>query len=299
MYAIKAAGIIPTFLDGTKVAVGIWEFATRYEGASPYDIFCAGLNGLVRHGNSIWLGPHRQPSLGIDSENELGTVDRADLVRAFHAKGTRLGSSEDWDNFNVAVDDPKGDKFDDSTWRRRPAQIGRQVQIPFFERLFSSTTVSPDIQHALRDPQYVPQFMRRMSESRNITLLIQSTFLGQPTNTNIILVYRVYSNCDADRGSRALDHSYILPVQQHEPGGFPAAGHAHRSNRVHVLPNVPVWVLVVQEATPNPGLGVVFALLACTPLGFHVVWFEDGGGADEQLSAGSVDNATTIEPPSM
>ncbi|KAF9003110.1 hypothetical protein BDZ89DRAFT_1050016 [Hymenopellis radicata] len=125
MYAIKAAGIIPTFLDGTKVALVFGnlppEFVAYvlsliwYEGASPYDIFCAGLNGLVRHGNSIWLGRHRhdpsfrrhdEPSLANDSENELGTIDRADLVPAFRAKGTRLGNSEDWDNFNVAVDVP-------------------------------------------------------------------------------------------------------------------------------------------------------------------------------------------------
>ncbi|KAF9013677.1 hypothetical protein BDZ89DRAFT_465094 [Hymenopellis radicata] len=71
------------------------------------------------------------------------------------------------------------------------------------------------------------------------------------------------------------------------------------------IPNVLVWVLVVQEvirSTPNAGVGVVFALLACLPLGFHVVWFEviaymqDGDGADEQLSAGSVDNSTTTVP---
>ncbi|KAF8888663.1 hypothetical protein CPB85DRAFT_1485300 [Mucidula mucida] len=43
------------------------------------------------------------------------------------------------------------------------------------------------------------------------------------------------------------------------------------------IPNVLLWILIVQEiirSTPNAGVGVVFALLACIPWVFHVVWFE-------------------------
>ncbi|KAF8903247.1 hypothetical protein CPB85DRAFT_1457511 [Mucidula mucida] len=43
------------------------------------------------------------------------------------------------------------------------------------------------------------------------------------------------------------------------------------------IPNVLLWILIVQEiirSTPNAGVGVVFALLACIPLVFHVVWSE-------------------------
>ncbi len=45
----------------------------------------------------------------------------------------------------------------------------------------------------------------------------------------------------------------------------------------HTTSNVLLWILIVQEiirSTPNAGVGVVFALLACIPLVFHIVWFE-------------------------
>ncbi|KAF9013672.1 hypothetical protein BDZ89DRAFT_1076916 [Hymenopellis radicata] len=46
---------------------------------------------------------------------------------------------------------------------------------------------------------------------------------------------------------------------------------------LQTIPNVLVWILAVPEvirSAPSAGVGVVFALLACIPLGFHVVWME-------------------------
>lgn len=42
----------------------------------------------------------------------------------------------------------------------------------FFKRLFFFLTIYPDVQRALQFPQYIPQLMKKLSESRNITLLI-------------------------------------------------------------------------------------------------------------------------------
>ncbi|KAF9031194.1 hypothetical protein BDZ89DRAFT_1064036 [Hymenopellis radicata] len=75
-----------------------------------------------------------------------------------------------------------------------------------------------------------------------------------------------------DRGSRALDHVYILPVQQHEPGDFPAARHAPWSHHVHVLADnskcshPAPCLLGGHPEGANAGVGVVFALLVCIPL---------------------------------
>ncbi|KAF9034663.1 hypothetical protein BDZ89DRAFT_504823 [Hymenopellis radicata] len=41
-----------------------------------------------------------------------------------------------------------------------------------------SATIYHEVQRALEHAEDVPQFMKKMSDSRNITLLIQCTFLG-------------------------------------------------------------------------------------------------------------------------
>ncbi|KAF8903234.1 hypothetical protein CPB85DRAFT_1027131 [Mucidula mucida] len=168
----------------------------------------------------------------------------------------------------------------------------------FFKRLFFFLTIYPDVQRALQDPQYIPQLMKKLSESRNITLLIQSTFFGAYIQTGrtcdaawtaavVLLTIHIsflYNNMSSEVFEQRV--TLIGPIV---------------FTIFHTIPNVLLWILIVQEiirSTPNAGVGVVFALLACIPLVFHIVWFEviaymQDGGSDEPHSVGTVDNTTS------
>ncbi|KAF8912585.1 hypothetical protein CPB85DRAFT_1300487 [Mucidula mucida] len=140
--------------------------------------------------------------------------------------------------------------------------------------------------------------MKKLSESRNMTLLIQSTFFGAYIQTGrtcdaawtaalVLLTIHIsflYNNMSSEVFEQRV--TLIGPIV---------------FTIFHTIPDVLLWILIVQEiirSTPDAGVGVVFALLACIPLVFHVVWFEviayiqDGGG-DEPYSARGVDNTTS------
>ncbi|KAF9034662.1 hypothetical protein BDZ89DRAFT_1130579 [Hymenopellis radicata] len=162
----------------------------------------------------------------------------------------------------------------------------------FLERILLFT-IYPDVQRALQDADDVPRFMRKTSESRNITLLIECTFLG--------------SYLQAGRGRDAACATALLLLTIHIAFLYNTMSPNERVKSIgpvtftffQTIPNVFVWLLAVQEiirSAPNAGVGVVFALLACTPLGYHVVWFEvmaysmrNSVDTEEQSSSGSIE----------
>ncbi|KAF8903245.1 hypothetical protein CPB85DRAFT_1457509 [Mucidula mucida] len=129
----------------------------------------------------------------------------------------------------------------------------------FFKRLFFFLTIYTDVQRGLQDPQYIPQLMKKLGESRNMTLLIH-LFWVTP-----VLHYEDQHEHDARLAHISKQVQRVILIG---PIVFTI---------VFTIPNVLLWILIVHEiirSTPNAGVGVVFALLACIPLIFHVVWFE-------------------------
>ncbi|KAF9007329.1 hypothetical protein BDZ89DRAFT_560618 [Hymenopellis radicata] len=144
----------------------------------------------------------------------------------------------------------------------------------FLKRLVLTTTVYPDVQRALQDPQHVPHFIRKMSESRKIALLIQCTFLGTYIQTGrtfdvawtaALVLLTIHISFLYNNMSPEVFQQRVVLI-----------GSA-TFTFLQTIPNVLVWILAIQEvirSAPNAGVGVVFALRACITLGFHVVWLE-------------------------